>query len=282
LDTNDQRSQSTAGLKDTGIVIATSKIRASGPNPAARRLLELAGNPPTIDEAVRKIVAELLHGIRIAPTDLEALKESLNISEFSAEDVPFSGELRRQGKKLKVVYSIHLSENRRRFTIAHELGHALLKKAGWNYGQAGAEVERLCDKLATEILMPRNAFVEQIGVELTIDRIFELRSIFQVSLVAIAHRCFELERASVFEVENDQVRWASGLVRKGPFQHLDGGFQLNIKAALQAPKGNMEVYFNDSGGIRRGELVWSQISTKRTLFLLKRSDHKHSAVSPGR
>jgi hypothetical protein len=260
-------------------VTPRSKKRGSGPNPAIRRLLELAGNPPTIQEAVRRIVAELLHGVAVAPTDLEALKEALNISEFSAEDVPFSGELRRQGKTLKVVYSIHLSENRRRFTIAHELGHALMEKAGRNCVQAGTDIERLCDMLATEILMPRNAFEERIGLTLTIDRIFELRSIFQVSLIAIAHRCFELERASVFEVENDHVSWASGLVRKVPFQRLDGGLQLNIKAALQAPKGTMEVYFNDSGGTRRGELEWSQISPRRTLFLLKRSDRKYSAVS---
>jgi Zn-dependent peptidase ImmA (M78 family) len=240
--------------------------------------LELSGNPPTIDEAIRMIVAELLHGIPVAPTDLEALKETLNISEFSAEDVPFSGELRRQGKKLKVVYSIHLSENRRRFTIAHELGHALMKKAGQNRVQEGTEVERLCDMLATEILMPRNVFEERIGIALTIDRVFELRRIFQVSLIAIAHRCFELERASVFELDEDHVNWASGLVKKGPFQRLDGGLQLNIKAALQDTNGSMEVYFSDNGGTRRGELQWSQISPNRTLFLLKRSDPRSSAV----
>jgi hypothetical protein len=260
-------------------VTRSSKKRVSGPTPVARQLLELAGNPSTIDEAIRSIVAELLHGVHVAPTDLEALKEALNISEFSAEDVPFSGELRRQGKKLKVVYSIHLSDNRRRFTIAHELGHALMKKAGRNCVQEGTEIERLCDMLATEILMPRNVFEERIGLALTIDRIFELRRIFQVSLVAVAHRCFELERASVFELDEDHVSWASGIVKKGPFQRLDGGLQVNIKAALQDTNGSMEVYFSDNGGTRRGELQWSQISPKRTLFLLKRSDPRSSAVS---
>jgi hypothetical protein len=249
----------------------TSRVekRASRPSLPTRRLFDLAGNPPTIEEAVRKIVSNLLNGIPVAPTQLEALQEPLHISEFCAEDVPFSGELRRHGKRLKIVYSVHLSESRRRFTIAHELGHALLEKTGRNCGQSGSEVERLCDMLAAEILMPRDVFLEKMGPALSISRIFELRNIFQVSLIAVALRCFELERASIFEVENEHVKWACGRVKKGPFQSLESGLHVNIHAALEQPNGNMEVYFDDQGTTRRGELEWSKISAGRTLFLLK-------------
>ncbi len=248
-----------------------STKRASLPSPPVRRLLEMAGNPPTIEEAVRKIVNDLLKGVAVAPTQLEALREPLHISEFCAEDVPFSGELRRHGKLLKVVYSVHLSESRRRFTIAHELGHALLEKADRNCGQSGNEIERLCDMVAAEILMPREVFLDKLGPTLSIARIFQLRNIFQVSLFALALRCFEFERASIFEVEKTRVRWGCGRVKKGPLQNLESWLQINIQGALELPNSAMEVYFDDKGVMYRGELEWSKLSDDRTLFLLKRN-----------
>lgn len=256
------------------------KKQVSGRGAAERRLLRLAGNASAVDEAVRIVVADLLQDIPIAPTDLESLKDKLNILEVCGEDVPFSGELRRHGKRLKIIYSIHLTNDRRRFTIAHEMGHAILESTGRNCPRSGLEVERLCDMLAAEILMPRHSFLEKVGGALSIDRLFELKKTFQVSLLAVAFRCFDLKRASVFELEENSVKWGCGLVKEGSFRLTDDGLKLAIEEALQQPSGVMEVFFNDKGDTHIGELEWSQISQERTLFLLKRSGHKLTRVTP--
>ena len=47
---------------------------------AARRLLELAGNPPTVEDAVRLIGSWVLSGIPCPPTDLEAIRPRLDIT----------------------------------------------------------------------------------------------------------------------------------------------------------------------------------------------------------
>ncbi len=257
------------------MVAQSARKTASARGVGAKRLLASAGNPSTIEEAIRLVVKDLLQDVTVAPTDLESLKYRLNIKEFCAEDVPFSGELRRNGKRLKIIYSIHLSEERRRFTIAHEMGHALLEKTGRNCPKSGSDIERLCDMLAAEILMPKDVFLEKIGCDLSIGRLFELKRIFRASLLAVAFRCFEFKGASVFEVENNNIRWGCGLVKKGPFRFLEGGLRLNIEDALLRRAGTMEVYFNDRGETYKGELEWSQMSLDRTLFMLKRSNHAY-------
>ena len=85
-----------------------------------------------------------------------------------------------------VVYSTHLGGARRRFTIAHELAHAVFEKSGPNCPRSGKELERLCDMLAAEFLMPREVFLRQSGSSATLswERIGDLADLFQTSLSA--------------------------------------------------------------------------------------------------
>src|SRR6266436_7418175 len=107
---------------------------------AARRIAELAGNPPNLEEAVTIIADRLLEGISCPPTDLEALKTRLNVKEFeSVTGLPIAGELRRDGDTFKIVYATSLSRGRRRFTIAHELSHAVFETTGAKCPRFGRE-----------------------------------------------------------------------------------------------------------------------------------------------
>jgi hypothetical protein len=245
-----------------------------------KQLLKVTGNPPTIDTAVGLLVSELLQDVSTVPTDLDALGARLDILEFRAENLPFSGELRRNGKGLEIVYSIHLEDDRRRFTIAHELGHALLERAGKSLPHSGTEVERLCDKFAAEILMPKDIFLGRLGPTLTIERLFDLKRAFKVSLSAVAFRCFELRRVSVFEVDNECIRWGSGIVRKGPLHLIESGIRLCVTKAVESERGNEEVYFNDNGNTWRGELEWLRRSLGRTLFILRRNNKPLTVTAP--
>jgi len=247
----------------------------------ARKLLKFTGNPQSIDDAIQLLVGEVLQGISVAPTDLDALQERLSIIECRAEDIPFSGELRRKGKERAIVYSMHLSRDRRRFTIAHEIGHAILETAGYPLPHSGTGIERLCDRFAAEILMPKSVFLERLGASLTIERLFNLKRTFQVSLIAIGYRCFDFQRVSAFEVENDTVAWGVGLVKKGPLHLVEPGLRLVIDKAEESETGNHELYFVDQGNTYRGEIEWSRQSLERTLFILRRChDQKLTVTAP--
>ena len=89
-------------------------------------------------------------------------------------------------------------KGRRRFTIAHEIGHALLfPVAGVPRGSSAcgrsAELERLCDIAATEFIMP----AAQVGQyfarrEASIENIVGMARDFDVSFHAAALRMVEL------------------------------------------------------------------------------------------
>lgn len=245
----------------------------------AKTLLEAAGNPATIEDAISSLVSQLLKDTTVPPTNLDALKTRLDIVDIIGEDIPMSGELRRDREGLHIVYSSHLAKDRRRFTIAHEMGHALLNSLGHRLPHSGPEVERLCDKVAAEILMPRDAFLRLLGDGLTIERLFDLRRAFEVSLSAVAYRCYGLRRDSCFEIHNGNVSWGAGLVTKGPFHLIETGLRLGIDESDSKEKGNVEVYFVDGGQIYRGELEWSRRSLGKTLFILRRSFSSDLAVT---
>ncbi len=255
------------------------KPRYKRPSDHIEKLLEFTGRPPSVDDAVQLLVSDILQGITVAPTDLDAVRARLKIADCHAEDIPFSGELRRKGKERTIVYSMHLSRDRRRFTVAHEMGHALLERVGYRLPHSGTAIERLCDKFAAEILMPKRIFLDQLGGSLTIERLFDLKRVFQVSLIAVGLRCFDFQRVSVFEADNDAIVWGTGLVKKGPSYLIEQGLRLAIDKAGECEKGIRELYFIDRNITYRGELEWSRQSSERTIFILKRCDDQKLTVT---
>ena len=127
---------------------------------ASRRLLKLADNPASVKQAIEILANRYLAGLSYPPTDLKAISDRLNVKEFRKEEFLGSGELRRDREGLVIVYSPYLSLERRRFTIAHEMAHALFETSGPRFPRYGRELERLCNMFATEILMPKEAFSE--------------------------------------------------------------------------------------------------------------------------
>ena len=197
-------------------------------SPAARHLFEIAGHPPTIEDAVHLVADMYLKGVPCPPTDLNAAAARVLVSEIIGEDLPVSGELRREGKKLKIVYSTYLSETRRRFTVAHELAHAIFESTKSHAPRTGAELERLCDMLASEILMPRDLFLTLTSTEPSVSNLLELARTFKTSLSATGIRYAKLKNVSVFYIDDGAVAWGSGIIRKGPVSSLDFGLRLAL------------------------------------------------------
>jgi hypothetical protein len=238
---------------------------------AARRLVEIAGNPATIQEAVEIVVTKYLDSVDCPPTNLDAIQARLNVKQVETEDLPFSGELRRGEDGFTVVVSKHLSPGRRRFTIAHELGHAILETTGPRCPRVGSELERLCDMLATEMLMPRKVFASVAQQRISITGLWELAKIFGASLTATALRITELMNCSAFEVEGDSVSWGYGMVRKGSVSALDHELQLAVRTARDVNCGEANVYMNWRGDCK---LQWESMKgNKKILFLLQPGLH---------
>jgi hypothetical protein len=175
----------------------------------------MSSGASTVHQAVRDVASGILKGVSSPPTDLDALKPALNVTRIFSEDLPVSGELRRNDRAFDIVYSSTLSAEQRQFTIAHEMGHAIFELTGPNCPRSGQELERLCDMLATELVFPHETFRECLGKDLSLAKVFDLSRRFRASLSATAIRCAEYRSISVFEAERDRINWGSGMVRKG-------------------------------------------------------------------
>jgi hypothetical protein len=215
------------------------------------------------------------------PTDLEALGRRLNVSGFDGEKMPLSGELRQHGDQFRVAYSSYLPQPQRRFTIAHELGHAVLATSGPNYPRGGEEVERICDMFAAEFLMPTAEFQRRLGNEVTAERLLNLASLFKCPLQSIAIRAAEFKALSVFMIENQEVEWSYGTggVRKGPFNKNS----FYMKNALELVTTNTPgcITFPMSGELMptEGQLSWVSVGNgKMALCVLRKTQQiKHQA-----
>jgi Zn-dependent peptidase ImmA (M78 family) len=242
-----------------------------GRSAAARRILALAGNPPDIDIAIQVVAEKLLEDVPHPPTDLEVLAQRLNVIGFDAEEMPLSGELRRERNQFRVVYSSYLPLPQRRFTIAHELGHAVFAMSGPKYPRAGEEVERICDMFAAEFLMPTTEFQTKLGHDLTAERLLELANIFKAPLYSTAIRAAEFEDLSVFTVEDQEVTWSYGMVRKGPFHKNNYYLKNALELVTASPSDNITFPMSGEMDPTEGRLSWASIANgKRTLCLLRK------------
>jgi Zn-dependent peptidase ImmA (M78 family) len=233
---------------------------------AARRLVELSGER-SVERAIVKIVRALLIDVPHPPTDLVALQSKLKVVRTCAEDLPFSGELRPADDGFVIVVAKQLSRGRRRFTVAHELGHALIATTGKNYPKAGKEVERLCDMLAAEILMPEDLFLESLPAEVDLSTIQTLTQTFDTSWRACAIRCASFRRISVFEADSKEIHWSTVLTKKGPVLALDGELQCVIKKAIEGVNGRDTIHLAGRNSVNEWSVDFSPISDRVRVLL---------------
>jgi hypothetical protein len=113
---------------------------------------------------IRRQAVRLLQraGVSREPVSLRDVVSALNLEVVQTAGEPFSCEaaLERVGDGHRIVLHGPSSERRRRFTIAHEIGHFVLhprrlapqRNGGGN--MAWQEQEREADQFAAELLMP--------------------------------------------------------------------------------------------------------------------------------
>jgi len=242
---------------------------------AAERLRHLAGFSPNVEHAVRAVTERLLKAVSCPPTDLEAVGSKLRVVRFVEEEgLPVSGQLRKVKDGFEIACARGMAPARKRFTMAHELGHAIFESTGPNCPRSGEELERLCDMLAAEILMPHSVFDGYLGKDVRLDAIFSLARLFQVSLSAAAIRCTELREVSVFEVGEGRINWGYGVVKRGFVRLLSSELRVPVQQAVQGEK--VEAMVTLGGASWRGEwrIEGAPIAqTGRALFLLQPTEY---------
>ena len=209
----------------------------------ANRLRKYAGVQGPLDGAIRKIVHQLVSDITLRPTDLQAVMGKLEVDGPTSDaDLLFSGELRRENGRLHIYHRPDLGSGRLRFTIGHELGHAIVARTGPRCPQRGEVVERICDKIAAEILMPAFELLQNYQAKPSIGMVHDLAKSYEVSRSAAARRIAHLWKVAVLEVEQGKVMWRSGISA----QHLAGAdsvFQESVVKAMQGQSGCEVVSF---------------------------------------
>lgn len=236
---------------------------------AARCILELAGNPDSMPVAVQAVIAPLLDGVPCPPTDLNVVQQKVGISHCTEGDIAGSGELRRNGSTYTIVYSQFLPKVSQRSIIAHEIGHAFLEVTRKNLPRAGKEVERLCDMIAAEILMPRAVISELARGKTSIRTIAKIARTFDVSFRSAAIRCAELKGLTVFEVEKDRVTWAWGMVKNGPVHRLDESIKDVVTAAYDGKRVDEHLFFDGVAGMRPWRIEYVRRYQGQLFFLLQ-------------
>ena len=143
----------------------------------ARNLREawLLGNDPI------PMMSELLeeHGIKVL---------SLDIDHIDGLAAKVQRKERRSGHIIMVKRSAW--SERKRFTLAHELGHIVLNVV------PGCDAERAANRFAGGFLIPAEVLRREIGVRrrnISLGELISLKKRFGVSIQALTYRCKELE-----------------------------------------------------------------------------------------
>ncbi len=149
---------------------------------------------------IRQQAARLLEsaGVTREPVSLRDVVSALNLQLVQRTREPFSSEaaLEPLGDAHAIVLSGAGDERRRRFTIAHEIGHFVLHPGSIRHERGGLvnealrSREREADRFAAELLMPEH-LVRQAVREQGVDPAL-LADRFQVSVKAMRVRLYRL------------------------------------------------------------------------------------------
>lgn len=98
------------------------------------------------------------------PVDLELIANALGVSEIVRTPMVEDGRTTWDHGRPRIELREDRSEQRSRFTLAHEIGHILIARdetvARRTHQLEGDDIETLCDWIAASILMPRRWIVQ--------------------------------------------------------------------------------------------------------------------------
>lgn len=149
-------------------------------------------------------------GIQVFPLEIRQVVNKLFHIEIEEADLgrDVSGFLERIDSKWKIYLNRFESESRKRFTIAHELGHFVCHREKYSGGgittpdqvffrdDTLSDEEKEANDFAANLLMPEDIFREQ--VKAGHRKIIDLAARFKLSTAAIKYRAYKLGMLSEY------------------------------------------------------------------------------------
>lgn len=134
-----------------------------------------------------------------APNDLSALARAAGVRRIRMAKIPVDGMLTRAGDGWIVTIAIAAAPVRQRYTLAHEIGHAVLGSTAECIGtDSHDQVERAANEFAAEALLPSEQFHSSaLNVPMSAASVQELARFYRVSRDTVARRLCELKCWSV-------------------------------------------------------------------------------------
>lgn len=126
--------------EDLGIDSLLSQALAEGATISSLTGLILSATGQSEPPVNLSRIVELWPGLRVTVDDLDGEGYFIDLGERSGE----------------ILVKRATPQSRRRFTLAHELGHWTLTLSKESTKESTAQVERWCDEFASELLVPRS------------------------------------------------------------------------------------------------------------------------------
>lgn len=147
------------------------------------------------EQNVHRAIQRLVDDYRKNGETLECVAEKLGVTGITKERLPFEGGVFQHGQSLIIKLNSLSPLTRQRFTLAHELAHLILdpqKAATARRCVTSSALEKACDAVAGELLMPMEEVRGLTAGRGSIDTLVMLARRFDVSLQAAAVRVKEV------------------------------------------------------------------------------------------
>ena len=234
---------------------------------AARRLKEFA-NSKDVERAAIEVGRRLTEGQELPPTNLDAILPKVNVVRCMPDsDLMTSGELRQLDDGLEIAYSASEVETRRRFTIAHEIAHAVFERTGPHCPRRGRELEKLCDMVASQILVPQHVFDSFASRPTPLAEIRQLASKFRVSVTMMAIRCSQRHDMVCAQFDEEELTWCSHCKW---LQRPQSVVTTLYKQTHDEHSGQILINLDARGQLIPCVFEWLQQGTRGSLCLLRR------------
>ncbi len=175
-------------------------FKEDSPAFSEKKLNDIDVNINTINE-IRKAARE--QGIQTTPLDIKSVIEHVFHIKICETDLgkSVSGFLEKIGNSWVIYINKYENEYRKRFTLAHELGHFISHKDNYASGaiikdqiffrdENTDEKEQQANNFAAELLMPEDEFKN--FIEKGDNTILKLADRFQLSTAAVRYRAYKL------------------------------------------------------------------------------------------
>ena len=126
------------------------------------------------------------------PVHLNRLARRLGVASITVE-AELEGCVHLDVEPPRIVLDSRLGFNRRRFTLAHELGHVLAHRSkATRHFSSIDELERFCDRLAVSILLPERWVLPLVDLEWTLGELNGYADQASVSVAVLVNRLSDL------------------------------------------------------------------------------------------